>query len=264
MKQRLPLNEIARGWQRADIESASFVVHDQRFEDILGESPELIVEYELKWPFAHEAGVHFPQEDAVYITSNQIKADHGDGKSIVISRMQRALDGRWTHTQIDTNVRMANGGCEYRGGVLFCDQGNHSRRGGLVLMETRPPYTSRVLIDSFHGRRFNSPNDVVVHSDGSIWFTDPIYGFEQGICPKPELPNQVYRFEPESGGIRVLADGFQRPNGLAFSPDESTLYVTDTAWIHGDGTTDDTRPSTMCVLFVKLILAMLTLLQIRS
>jgi len=112
-------------------------------------------------------------------------------------------------------------------------------------MDPSPPFATRTLIDNFHGRSFNSLNDVVLHTDGSIWFTDPIYGFEQGFRPKPQLRSQVYRFEPVSGDVRAVADGFGRPNGICFSPDEQTLYITDTDWIHGDGTTDEERARTM-------------------
>ncbi|MTV80982.1 SMP-30/gluconolactonase/LRE family protein, partial [Streptococcus pneumoniae] len=79
----------------------------------------------------------------------------------------------------------------------------------------------------------NSVNDLVTHRDGSIWFTDPTYGYEQDFRHKPQLPCQVYRFDPETGDIRVVADGFGRPNGLCFSPDEQTMYITDTDQIHG-------------------------------
>ena len=117
--------------------------------------------------------------------------------------------------------------------------------GGLVYMDVSPPFATHALLDNFHGRLFNSLNDVVLHTDGSIWFTDPIYGFEQGFRPEPQLRAQVYRFDPASGDVRVVADGFGRPNGLCFSPDEQTLYITDTDWIHGDGTTDEGRARTM-------------------
>jgi gluconolactonase len=93
-------------------------------------------------------------------------------------------------------------------------------------------YEAKLLITDFHGRPFNSPNDVVVHSDGSIWFTDPMYGWEQGIRPKPRLPNQIYRYDTVTGGIRAIADGFGKPNGICFSPNETIVYVTDTDWIH--------------------------------
>jgi len=96
------------------------------------------------------------------------------------------------------------------------------------------------LIDRHEGRRLNSPNDVRVKSDGSIWFTDPLYGIQtdyEGGRQASEQPPALYRFDPASGAVSVAADDFDGPNGLAFSPDESRLYVTET----GDQTTDDPR-----------------------
>ncbi|SPQ21347.1 7115df78-b77a-4322-8a19-b575c1a931d5 [Thermothielavioides terrestris] len=95
------------------------------------------------------------------------------------------------------------------------------------------------------GRPFNSVNDVVIHSDGSIWFTDPPYGFEQGYRTRPRLPSQVYRYDPNRKSLRAMADGFGHPNGICFSPDERTVYITDTDWLHGGGGTDDTKASTI-------------------
>lgn len=91
-----------------------------------------------------------------------------------------------------------------------------------------------VLADSWQGKRLNSPNDVVVKSDGSIWFTDPSYGIlsdYEGDRAEPELPCQVYRIDPD-GSIDAVATDFLKPNGLAFSPDESILYVADTGATH--------------------------------
>ena len=93
-----------------------------------------------------------------------------------------------------------------------------------------------VLADRFEGKRLNSPNDVVVRSDGSIWFTDPSYGImmdyegdradsEIGAC-------HVYRIDPASGAVTVVATDFDKPNGLAFSQDEETLYIADTGGTH--------------------------------
>ena len=86
-----------------------------------------------------------------------------------------------------------------------------------------------VLADSFQGKRLNSPNDVVVKSDGSIWFTDPPFGtyaFYEGIKCDAELPHtHVYRIDGQTGAITLVADDINHPNGLAFSPDESILYV---------------------------------------
>ena len=88
-----------------------------------------------------------------------------------------------------------------------------------------------VLAEQYEGRRLNSPNDVVVRSDGSIYFTDPPYGLKN-LDTWKELPfNGVYRFAPD-GKLVLLVDDFERPNGLAFSPDESVLYIDDTARCH--------------------------------
>ncbi len=92
-----------------------------------------------------------------------------------------------------------------------------------------------VLADSFNGKRLNSPNDVIVHSDGSIWFTDPTYGIMsdyEGYRADPEQPVRgVYRIDP-SGSISLVVDDFAQPNGLVFSPDETKLYIADSAFSH--------------------------------
>jgi gluconolactonase len=93
-----------------------------------------------------------------------------------------------------------------------------------------------VLADRCDGKRFNSPNDVVVKSDGSIWFSDPSYGIDsdyEGDASASEIGgNNVYRIDPASGRVRVVASDFVQPNGLAFSPDESLLYIADTGLTH--------------------------------
>ena len=73
----------------------------------------------------------------------------------------------------------------------------------------------------------NSPNDVVVKSDGSVWFTDPSYGHLQDFRPEPQIGDYVYQLDPVAGLLAVVADSFDKPNGLAFSPDETILYVGD-------------------------------------
>jgi gluconolactonase len=93
------------------------------------------------------------------------------------------------------------------------------------------------LVDRHDGRRLNAPNDVTVKSDGSIWFTDPLYGIQtdyEGGRQNSEQPPALYRFDPDSGRITIAAADFAGPNGLVFSPDESRLYVAET----GDQTTD--------------------------
>ena len=91
-----------------------------------------------------------------------------------------------------------------------------------------------MLADHWNGSPLNSPNDVVVKSDGSIWFTDPTYGIltdYEGDRAQSEVPCQVYRIDTD-GTLSVVATDFEKPNGLAFSPDESVLYVADTGATH--------------------------------
>jgi gluconolactonase len=229
----------------AENNSLPFIIHDAAFKQILGPNPKLdcLLTY-ISHPLAHEAGVFIPSTNELFITSNQFPDAEGK-KQIQISKV-RIGQGECFSEVINTeSVPMANGGINYQDGILFCAQGTLSTPSGLAIMETQPPYRSYYLLQSFYGRPFNSPNDVVVHSDGSIWFTDPIYGYEQGIRPRPQLPSQVYRFDPATGGVRAMADGFGRPNGICFAPGEDTVYVTDTDFIHGDGGTDLTRVSSM-------------------
>jgi gluconolactonase len=229
---------------------SAFKIHAQECASIFSTEPTLELLHENHdYPFAHEAGVFIAQDNTLFVTSNQFDDPKTGERTIRISKVCLPVDRASKSVVCEEieapEVPMANGGVNYRDGILFCAQGTLSEPGGLVWMDAKPPYPCSPLISSFHGRHFNSVNDVVVHSDGSIWFTDPIYGYEQGIRCKPQLPSQVYRFDPENKSIRAVADGFQRPNGICFSPDEKIVYVTDTDWIHGDGTTDDARVSHM-------------------
>jgi gluconolactonase len=115
------------------------------------------------------------------------------------------------------------------GRLVSCEHG--TRR----VTRTEIDGTVTVLADSFNGTRLNSPNDVIVRSDGSIWFTDPTYGIMsdyEGYRATPEQPvHGVYRID-SSGSISLVADDFAQPNGLVFSPDETKLYIADSAFSH--------------------------------
>ena len=118
----------------------------------------------------------------------------------------------------------------------YANGNTRDRQGRLVTAEhgrrvTRTEYDGKitVLADRYDGRRFSSPNDIVVKSDDSIWFTDMTAGIDgnwNGETGEPELPQQVYRIDGKSGKVTVVSGGLiKRPNGLAFSPDEKKLYV---------------------------------------
>ncbi|WP_136443050.1 SMP-30/gluconolactonase/LRE family protein [Pacificoceanicola onchidii] len=108
-----------------------------------------------------------------------------------------------------------------QGRLVSCEHGTRS------VTRTELDGTVTVLADSYQGKRLNAPNDVVVKSDGSVWFTDPTFGirdYYEGYRAEPELPTHVYRIDP-SGEITAVITEIDHPNGLAFSPDERILYV---------------------------------------
>jgi gluconolactonase len=121
----------------------------------------------------------------------------------------------------------ANGHTRDRQGRLVsCEHGSRS------VTRTEPDGTVTVLAEGYRGKRLNSPNDVVVKSDGSVWFTDPVFGIlghYEGHPATPELPTNVYRVDPSTREIVAVIEGIGNPNGLAFSPDERILYVVECA-----------------------------------
>lgn len=227
------------------IQAPAFVTYHDDFEQILGPNPSLMIGFEDRVPFAHGAGVFIPDKNAVFISSNQFVPDGKYEKSVTISKLTREDDGSWRRDNIPTIAAMATGGINYQAGILFCTQGDYRESGGLVFMSPEKPFQTKPILNNFNGRRFNSLANLALHSDGSIWFTDPIYGYDQGTRPKPELQNSVYRFDPHNGNVRVVADGFGRPNGICFSPDQRIVYISDTDQIHGDGNVDKTRAAAM-------------------
>ncbi len=152
----------------------------------------------------------------------------GDLRCVLWSDIPNNRMLRWDETTgIVTTWRSpsnhANGNTRDRQGrLLTCE---HS---GRRLIRTEYDGRVTVLADNYRGRRLNSPNDVVVSRDGAIWFTDPLFGVEnphEGHIDPAELPASVYRLDPHSGALELLHDTIPGPNGLAFSPDETKLYV---------------------------------------
>lgn len=137
----------------------------------------------------------------------------------------------------------------YRQPSHFSNGHTRDRQGRLVSCEhgrrqvtrTETDGSITVIAAAYQGKPLNSPNDVVVHSDGSLWFTDPTYGIlsdYEGYQATPEQPvHGVYRVDGTTGEIACVADDFNQPNGLAFSPDERTLYIADSGASH-----DDSKP----------------------
>jgi gluconolactonase len=153
-----------------------------------------------------------------------------DGGYLVFSDIPADELKRWSMDESLRTFRkpshQANGNTlDREGRLVTCE--HHARR----VTRTEPDGHVTVLVDSFEGKRFNSPNDVVVRSDGTIWFTDPPYGLPAGAARELDR-NYVFRFEPASKRIGIVAEDFDMPNGLCFSPDERTLYVADSGKPH--------------------------------
>ena len=154
----------------------------------------------------------------------------GDWNCLLFQDLPRDRTMRWSEAEglsvYRSPSRYANGQTRDREGrLLAC-----SHQGRCIY---RTEHDGRVttLVDRFEGKRLNSPNDIVVKSDGTVWFTDPVYGiandYEGGRQVSEQRP-RVYRFDPASGVLEAVSEDFDGPNGLAFSPDESRLYVAET------------------------------------
>ncbi|QJR16663.1 SMP-30/gluconolactonase/LRE family protein [Usitatibacter palustris] len=154
----------------------------------------------------------------------------GDSRMVVWSDIPNNRMMKWDEETGQASVfrkpsNFANGNTRDRQGrLLTCQHGTRS--------VTRTEYdgTISTVIDKFEGKPLNSPNDIVCKSDGSIWFTDPpfgILGFYEGYKAEPQLPTNVYRVDGKTGKATVVAGDVNRPNGLAFSPDESKLYIVE-------------------------------------
>jgi gluconolactonase len=154
----------------------------------------------------------------------------GDGRYLLWSDIPNDRIMKWEEETGAVSV--------FRKPSSYANGNTRDRQGRLLTCEhdarrvTRTEYDGRltVIADAYEGKPLNSPNDIVCKSDGSIWFTDPpfgVLGYYEGHLGRPELPTSVYRVDPQTGRLAVVAGDVNRPNGLAFSPDESRLYVVE-------------------------------------
>lgn len=154
----------------------------------------------------------------------------GDGRYLLFSDIPNNRMLRWLEDTGEVSVfrspsNYANGNYrDHEGRLLTCE--HDSRR----VTRTEHDGSITVLLDQFQGKKLNAPNDIVTHSDGAIWFTDPGYGIMsnyEGHRAQFELPANVYRLDPKTREVTVVASDMDKPNGLCFSPDEKKLYIVD-------------------------------------
>ena len=161
-----------------------------------------------------------------------------DARSLYFSDIPNDRMLRWVEsgevTVFRAPARNSNGNTrDPQGRLVTCEHGSRS------VTRTELDGSITVLADRYGGKRLNSPNDVVVGNDGSVWFTDPPYGimsaYEGGRAESEQGGNHVYRVDPVTAAVARVVDDFDKPNGLALSPDEKFLYIADSGASHTEG-----------------------------
>ncbi|OQE23380.1 hypothetical protein PENFLA_c011G10448 [Penicillium flavigenum] len=245
-----------------------FHVYDKEFLKIIGETPTLTrIAHSPKDPLYHEAVVWSKGTDEVFFVQNAgaKNASTGLEKSAIIQKISLAeaaavsgksdAVGLVNVAVVDSSPQVINpnGATNYRGQILYAGEGQGDNiPPALWVMNPKEPFNTTVILNNYFGRQFNSLNDVAIHpKNKDIYFTDTIYGYVQDFRPAPGLQDQVYRFKPETGAVTVVADGFDHPNGLTFSPDGKHAYVADTGIDSGFFGLNFTRPASVYRFDVK-------------
>ncbi|KAH9888137.1 calcium-dependent phosphotriesterase [Xylariomycetidae sp. FL2044] len=258
-----------------DLNAISIKRYHPDLNNIIGETPtySLVLSSadSSRNPFFYNACVYIPEHGELYATSDLLQSTSSSRlPTVLISQVKFKLrtsplhneserpamtsieSVSWTKLRPPSTMPMPAGAIRYKNGVLYCSQGTmESASGGLFYMPRgKPPMPILTRLLGNPGRSFNSIHSVTQDTEGCLWFTDPSIGFEEEIRPKPKLPpGHVYRYRPETGDLRVVADGFRRPTGIAFvagtKGESGTLYVSDTAADLGGGRQDSTLPATI-------------------
>ncbi|KAJ5860288.1 SMP-30/Gluconolaconase/LRE-like region [Penicillium soppii] len=248
-----------------------FHVYDEEFLKIIGKGPTLTrIAHSSKDPLFHEAVVWSRETDEVFFVQNAgaKNASTGLKKSAIIEKISLAQAaavsdktdavGLVNVTTVPSLPMVVNPNGEINPktrnrSLIFTSEGQgDDKPPGLSVVNPKKPYNSTVILNNYFGRQFNSLNDVAIHpKNKEIYFTDTIYGWVQDFRPAPGLQDQIYRFNPDTGAVTVVADDFDHPNGLTFSPDGDYAYITDTGISNGFFGMNFTRPASVYRYDVK-------------
>lgn len=243
-----------------DSYSTSFYSASPSFKAILGEDPKVTLLPESDRALFHEGGVYDPSTKSLSVTSDNL--DDNSTASGLISYLSVITGDLSSPSSVDVETLNGSthgiifplGGYRYlasSGVIAWIGQGSLTEPGGVWFLNPRPPYNATQILSSYGEYSFNSPNDIAVNPAGEIYFSDPVIGYDSGFRPEPTLPNQVYRFNPATGEIRVVADGFGRSNGVGINADGSVVYIIDTGVQGFNSSIDLTGPRTIYAFDVQ-------------
>ncbi|KAK4686857.1 gluconolactonase, partial [Tremellales sp. Uapishka_1] len=249
------------GTNQTSLKARPFLILDNEFYAIIGDNPTLtLIADTSPDPLFHEAVVWYPPTDEVFFVQNSGAPAAGTGlnKSGIIEKISlseaaavsnlRNATGKVKVTTVNSSPQIINpnGATNFRGQLVYTGEGmGDNVPPALSLLNPVAPYNSTgrlnqhplgipdatpVILNNFFGRQFNSMNDVAINKRFAeyIYFTDVTYGYLQDFRPLPGIRNQVWQFNYDTGLVSAVADGFNLPNGLTFSPDGMYAYVTDT------------------------------------
>ncbi|KAI1310422.1 hypothetical protein F5Y03DRAFT_39127 [Xylaria venustula] len=251
----------------SSLETITIKIFHSSFSTVIGENCtfSLLLSADTSQnPFFHKGCAYTADTDELYVTSDLLQSTLSSRLPVIlISKLafRRASDSpsssstgttsstpitsiEWMKLRPPASMPMPSGAIPYKKGVLYCSQGAlEPNSGGLFYM----PRGKRPvpLVTNYFGKAFNSAQSVAEDKYGGLWFTDSCARVEQDIRPAPQLPNHVYWFDPTAGELRVVADELKRPTGIAASPTEETLYVTDTEAARVGNDFASTSPATI-------------------
>lgn len=224
------LQDTAMG---AELKDCMIVAYDSKFHSLIGANPTVRRLARKDYTFAHEGPVWLPSIRKLFFVSNRLGDTESTDQYVELWMLDpETLET--TQVQPKVPILVANGATNWSPSeVLVLQQGGNETGGALCVLDVLTGAT-RQLLDNFHGLQFNSPNDVVVSRDGTVYFTDPSFGVQQKFRTVMQLGDYVWRFNAHTGDAAVVAATFEQPNGVVLSPDDKVAYITDTGCKRSD------------------------------